>query len=43
MGVVSVAAHPAFATLPGVLELSLEEARPGLAFLRQHGAVAASG
>jgi len=40
MGVVSVAAHPAFATLPGVLELSLEEARPGLAFLRQHGAVA---
>ena len=43
MGVVSVAAHPAFATLPGVLELSLEEARPGLAFLRQHGAVAVCG
>jgi deoxyribonuclease-4 len=43
MGVVSVAAHPAFATLPGVLELSLEEARPGLAFLRQHGAVAVAG
>ncbi len=43
MGVVSVASHPAFATLPGVLELSLEEARPGLAFLRQHGAVAVAG
>jgi endonuclease IV len=38
MGVVSVAIHPAFATLPGVLELSIEEARQGLAFLREHGA-----
>jgi deoxyribonuclease-4 len=37
MGVVSVAAHPAFAKLPGVLELSVEDARRGLAFLRQHG------
>jgi hypothetical protein len=39
MGVVSVARHPAFATLPGVLELSLEEARAGLTFLREHGAI----
>ena len=38
MGVVSVAIHPAFATLPGVLELTIEEARSGLAFLRVHGA-----
>ncbi len=40
MGVVSVAIHPAFATLPGVLELSIEEARPGLAFQREHRAAA---
>jgi deoxyribonuclease-4 len=39
MGVVSVAAHHAFAALPGVLELSVEDAHQGLAFLRQHGAV----
>ena len=39
MGVVSVATHPAFAALPGVLELSLEDARRGLAFLREHGAL----
>jgi deoxyribonuclease-4 len=38
MGVVSVASHPAFAALPGVIELSVEDARRGLAFLRQHGA-----
>ena len=38
MGVVSVATHPAFAALPGVLELSIDEARAGLAFLREHGA-----
>lgn len=38
MGVVSVATHPAFAALPGVLELPLEDARRGLAFLREHGA-----
>ena len=38
MGVVSVAVHPAFATLPGVIELSIEDARRGLAFLREHGA-----
>jgi len=37
MGVVSVAAHPAFNRLPGVIELSLEDARRGLAFLREHG------
>jgi deoxyribonuclease IV len=42
MGVISVAAHPAFATLPGVLELSLEDARLGLAFLREHGALPAA-
>jgi deoxyribonuclease-4 len=41
MGVVSVATHPAFAALPGVLELSLEDARQGLAFLRKHGATGA--
>jgi deoxyribonuclease-4 len=38
MGVVSVAIHPAFAALPGVLEISIENARLGLAFLREHGA-----
>jgi deoxyribonuclease-4 len=38
MGVVSVAIHPAFAALPGVLEISIEDARRGLAFLREHGA-----
>jgi deoxyribonuclease IV len=37
MGVLSVARHRAFATLPGVLELSIEDARQGLAFLREHG------
>ena len=40
MGVVSVATHPAFAGLPGVIELSLDDARRGLAFLREHGALA---
>src|ERR1700730_14257685 len=39
MGVVSVATHAAFAPLPGVLEISIEDARQGLAFLRQHGAL----
>ncbi len=41
MGVVSVATHRAFATLPGVLELSVEDARRGLTFLREHGALLA--
>jgi hypothetical protein len=39
MGVVSVATHAAFAALPGVLELSMDEARTGLAFLREHRAL----
>ena len=39
MGVVSVARHHAFAALPGVIELSVEDARRGLAFLREHGAL----
>ena len=39
MGVVSVATHRAFAALPGVLELSVEYARRGLAFLRAHRAL----
>jgi len=39
MGVVSVAAHRAFAELPGVIELSVEDARRGLGFLREHGAL----
>ena len=39
MGVVSVATHAAFAALPGVLELSMDEARTGLAFLREHQAL----
>src|SRR5262245_32775634 len=39
IGVVSVAAHPAFASLPGVIELSVEDARLGLAFLRERGAL----
>jgi apurinic endonuclease APN1 len=38
MGVVSVARHAAFAALPGVLEISIDDARRGLAFLREHGA-----
>ena len=38
MGVVALASHPAFATLPGVIELSVEDARRGLTFLREHGA-----
>jgi deoxyribonuclease-4 len=37
MGVISVASHPAFASLPGVIELSVEDGRRGLAFLREHG------
>ncbi|HEY7039863.1 MAG TPA: TIM barrel protein [Methylomirabilota bacterium] len=37
IGVASVARHPAFATLPGVLEISVEDARQGLRYLRQHG------
>jgi deoxyribonuclease-4 len=40
MGVVAVATHPAFTALPGVLELSVDDARQGLAFLRKHGAAA---
>lgn len=43
MGVVSVAMHPAFAALPAVLEVSVEDARRGLAFLREHGALPAAG
>jgi deoxyribonuclease-4 len=39
IGVVSVATHAAFTTVPAVLELSLEDARLGLAYLRQHGAL----
>src|SRR5262247_738801 len=39
MGVVSVAMHPAFATLPALIELSVEDARRGLAFLRKNGAL----
>jgi deoxyribonuclease IV len=37
MGVVAVASHPAFASLPGVLEVSVEDARRGLRFLRERG------
>ena len=36
-GVAAVARHPAFAKLPGVIELSVEDARQGLAFLRECG------
>jgi deoxyribonuclease IV len=39
IGVASVARHRAFATLPGVLEISVEDARQGLQYLRQHGAL----
>jgi deoxyribonuclease-4 len=39
MGVISVAMHAAFAALPAVIELSVEDARRGLAFLRKHGAL----
>jgi len=38
MGLISVATHPAFVALPGVIELSVEDGRQGLAFLREHGA-----
>ena len=40
IGLASVARHPAFATLPGVLEISVEDARQGLRYLREHGALA---
>jgi deoxyribonuclease-4 len=40
MGVVSVARHPAFGSLPAVMELGVEDARLGLAFLREHDAIA---
>jgi hypothetical protein len=43
MGVVSVASHPAFAALPGAIELSVEDGRRGLTFLREHGGLAAPG
>src|SRR6266852_714625 len=42
MGVISVATHPAFAALPGVIELSVEDARRGLAFLRELSALLAA-
>jgi deoxyribonuclease-4 len=38
-GLVAIATHPAFAALPAVIELSVEDARRGLAFLRDHGAL----
>ena len=39
MGLIAVAMHPAFASVPAVLELSVEDARTGLTFLREHGAL----
>jgi deoxyribonuclease-4 len=36
-GLLAVAAHPAFAGLPAILELDLDAARRGLAYLRAHG------
>lgn len=39
IGVVSVARHSAFAALPGVLEVSIEDARQGLAYLKEHDAL----
>ena len=39
MGLIAVATHPAFRTVPGVLEMSIDEARTGRAFLREHGAL----
>jgi deoxyribonuclease-4 len=38
-GLIAIATHPAFAPLPGVIELSVDDARRGLAFLREHGAL----
>jgi deoxyribonuclease-4 len=38
-GLVAIATHPAFAALPAVIELSVEDARRGLDFLRNHGAL----
>jgi deoxyribonuclease-4 len=40
MGLIAVVTHPAFAAVPGVIEMSVEDAHRGLAFLRQHGALA---
>lgn len=39
-GLVSIAAHPAFRDVPGILELGLEEARRGLDWLAREGAAA---
>ena len=39
-GLLSVAGHPAFRGLPAVLEISVEDARRGLGFLRSGGAIA---
>jgi deoxyribonuclease-4 len=38
-GLIAIATHPAFAALPAVIELSVEDARRGLEFLREHGAL----
>jgi deoxyribonuclease-4 len=38
-GLIAIATHPVFAALPAVIELSVEDARRGLAFLRDHGAL----
>ncbi|HEX6775654.1 MAG TPA: TIM barrel protein [Methylomirabilota bacterium] len=38
-GLVAIATPPAFAALPAVIELSVEDARRGLDFLRDHGAL----
>jgi deoxyribonuclease-4 len=38
-GLVSVATHEAFRSLPAILEISMEEARRGLGFLRSNGAI----
>jgi deoxyribonuclease-4 len=35
-GLLSIVEHPAFADLPLILELSIEDARRGLTYLRQH-------
>ena len=39
LGLASVAAHPAFRGLPAVLEISVEDARRGIGFLRANGAI----
>ena len=39
-GLVSIARHPAFRGLPAILELAVEDARRGVAYLAREGVLA---